>query len=468
MKNLYTAFLCILGMFSSPVYVRGSLFKDIIRNILQRVKRSPFCLFFSILLIGATHLQAANITAIATGNWENTATWSTGTIPAAADNVTIPTGFTVTATAAGDLCANLSITGTGRLNINNASSLSIGGNFSNAGTFSAVAGSTLTFNGNANSTITGGGTYTIAGKIVLNMGAAATALDVQDAKFIAGINAGGNYYFTFTRGTFKMNNAGTLNDCYNSGSTNALTIPFGVVIESDAGVLNLCKNATTNNAILSGKLFINGGTVNVQTGQPFNSGRDFRYQVNGGTPQLYIASGSLNVGAGFNALANTDFIDFQMTGGTMTMAVNGYSNWITFQLADVVGGRTFMSGGLIVLQDACNANIEDLDMGGANVAATQYSVIGGTVQLGYAATQPGSTFFGIQPEPATNYPNLQFAAGTAKTASAFTNGNMNVLSLFVGSNMTFDATNIPNFTVLGTNGTYAFDDEGDLFHPIIR
>ncbi|HXD76883.1 MAG TPA: T9SS type A sorting domain-containing protein [Puia sp.] len=403
---------------------------------------------------------AGNNTALASGLWETGTNWSTGAAPTATDNVIIPAGITITVTAVGDVCASVNVALLGALHINSNMSLSVGGNFTNAGSFLAQGGSTLTFNGAANSVISGGGTYTVAATVVMNMGSTATTLDVQDANFITGINSSGKYYFTFTRGTWKMDNTGTLGDAYNSGSTTALTIPYGVVIESDAGTMNLAKKGTTNNVLLSGELFINGGIVNVQIGQSTNSGQDFRYTVNGGTPQLYVSSGTLNIGAGFNAVNNTDYIDFHMTGGTIVTARNGYSKWITFQLADNVGGKTFMSAGLIILQDACNANIEDLDMGGANVAASLYSVTGGTVQLGYVSTQAGASFFGIMPEPATNYPNIDFEAGVAKNVSAYKNGNINMLSLHVNSNMTFDASGFPVVNIMSNNGTFAFDDEG--------
>lgn len=402
----------------------------------------------------------ANNTAIASGNWETGANWSTGVAPVLADNVVIPAGFTITITAVGDVCGTLTINATGTLTMNANESLSIAGSFANAGTFTAKAGSTLTFNGAANSTITGGGTYSITGTVVMNMGAPAITLDVQDANFISGINTGAKYYFTFTQGTWRMDNAGTLNNAYNSGSATALTIPFGVTIESDAGIMTLGGKATSGNMLLSGKLFLNGGTVLVQTGQTANSGQDFRYKVNGGTPQLYISSGTLYTGAGFNANSGTDYIDFHMTGGTMIVAEDGYSFSMTFQLQDVLGGKTFMTGGLIILQDACNAAIADLDMGGANVAATQYSVTGGTVQIGYAATQGGATFFAINAEPATNYPNIDFQSGTPKTVSAWVGGTINMLSLYVNSNMTFDATGFPLVNIMSNNGTIAFDDEG--------
>lgn len=417
------------------------------------------CILIMFVLLSSNKVNANN-TALTSGAWETGSNWSLGTAPVASDNVTIPGGITMTVKVAGDICSRLTVAGTASLVINAGAGLTIGGHFTNAGTFTSNAGSTITFNGASNTIIAGGGTYSISGTIVLNMGSAAITLDIQDANFINGINTGGKYYFSFLRGSWKMDNTATLNDSYNSGSTNALTIPFGVTIESDAGIINLGRNAITGDMILSGELFLNGGTVNVQTGQGFNSGQDFQYHVNGGMPQLYLSGGTLNVGAGFNASLPTDFIDFNMSGGTVILALNGYSDWITFQLADVMGGKTVMSGGTIILQDACNANIEDLDMGGANVASTLYSVTGGTVQLGYINTQNSSSYFGINAEPATNYPNIDFEAGVGKNVSAYNTGNINMLSLHVNSNMTFDATGFPVVNIMSNNGTFAFDDEG--------
>ncbi|HET6252878.1 MAG TPA: T9SS type A sorting domain-containing protein [Puia sp.] len=413
-----------------------------------------------IVILFQSAIVKANNTAISSGAWETGSNWSAGVAPLATDNVVIPAGITITVLVTGDVCGSLTINASGALHINTNESLSIGGNFTNSGTFIAQSGSTLTFNGAANSVISGGGTYTVAATVVMNMGSAATTLDVQDANFISGINSGGKYYFTFTKGTWIMDNTGTLGDSYNSGSSSTLTIPYGVTIQSNNGTMNLAKKGSTGNVILSGGLVVNGGIVEVQLGQSKNAGQDFRYSVNGGTPQLYVSSGTLYVGAGFNANTTSDYIDFNMTGGTIVLAENGYSDWITFQLADVVGGKTFMSGGVIILQDACNANIEDLDMGGANVAATLYSVTGGTIQLGYLNTQSSSTYFGVNAQPSTNYPNIDFEAGVAKNVSAFKSGNINLLSLYVNPNMTFDATGFPVVNIMGNNGTFAFDEEG--------
>lgn len=415
--------------------------------------------FAIVMLLHTAIAVAGTNTAINTGAWENGSNWSTGVAPVATDNVVIPAGFTITGSAAGDLCASLTINASGTVIVNG--TLSIGGSLTNAGAFKVSSGATLTFNGAANSIISGGGAYLIVGTLAMNMGSTATTLDVQDANFITGINGGNNFYFTFIRGTWIMDNTATLNNFYNSGSKTALTIPYGAVIEALNGKMNLASFGATDSVILSGELLVNGGTVNVQLGQARNAGEDFRYTVNGATPQLYVSSGTLYVGGGFNALNTTDYIDFNMTGGTVILAYNGYSSWITFQLADNVGGKTFMSGGTIVLQDACNAEIEDLDMGGANVAATLYSVTGGTVQLGYINTQSGATYFGINAQPATNYPNIQFLSGVAKNVSAWNGGQINMLSLYINPNMTFDAsTGFTVTNILSTNGAFAFDCEG--------
>ena len=428
---------------------------------------------------------AAN-TAILSGAWETATNWSSGHAPLATEAAVVPTGLTMTIKVTGDVCASLTIAALGSVIINANKSLSIGGSLTNAGTFTVNAGSTLTFNGGVNSTITGGGTYTIAGTVAMNMGSSAISLDVQDANFISGINSGGKYYFTFTRGIWKMDNTGTLNDSYNSGSANALTIPYGVTIESDNGTMNLAKNGTMatigdgittygqSNIILSGKLFLNGGTVDVALGQTVsnNSGQtlamgvNLQYYVNGGTPQLYMSTGTLNLGSGFNYYSSTDYIDFHMTGGTIIAAEIGSSFLGTFQLNDVVGGKSFMSGGLIELTDASWGNYSDADLGGTNVSSTLYSVTGGTIQFGSPATANANTYFAFQAWSTTNYPNFDFEPGIAKVAQPLNNSNFSIISLTANANMTFNVADYftgnssKNVTIKGNNGSWAFDDEG--------
>ncbi|HEV2481204.1 MAG TPA: T9SS type A sorting domain-containing protein [Puia sp.] len=450
-------------------------------------KLYPIVVVTLLLLSGPLFLKANNYTAKATGNWTTAGTWSPAGVPTAADNVTIPNGWTVTVSTTTAVASTVTINTGGKLTIGNGDKITIGGNLTNAGTITTNKGSliiggsltnsgsmtvsangTLTFDGASNSTIiSSSGTYSIPGTVVMNMGSAATALDVQDPNFISGINSGGKYYFTFTRGTFRMDNTGALNNAYNSGSTNTLTIPFGVTIEADNGTMNLASLGTTGNVLLSGKLFVNGGTVYVQTGQALNAGPadDFQYAVNGGTPQLYISSGSLTVGGGFSPKSGTSYIDFNMSGGTMTVTSREASNNATFQLQNVAGGKTAMSGGRIIIEEPGLGGNSDLDMGGSNISP--YSVTGGTVQLGSSTMQSSAGYYAIQPYSTTNYPNIDMEPGFAETAAANASGNFNFLSLYINSKATFDASGaitggsiMGNVNITGSNGVYAFDDEG--------
>ena len=119
-----------------------------------------------------------------------------------------------------------------------------------------------------------------------------------------------------------------------------------------------------------------------------------------------------------------------------------------------------MSGGIIIIESACNAAEPDIDLGGANIAP--YSVTAGTVQFGYVATAAGATFFGIQYYTVTNYPNLDFQAGVAKTVNPWNSDGqtLRAISITIDPNMTFStlpATPDPNIVLLGNNGTYVLN-----------
>jgi hypothetical protein len=86
---------------------------------------------------------------------------------------------------------------------------------------------------------------------------------------------------------------------------------------------------------------------------------------------------------------------------------------------------------------------------------------GGTVQFGNNLTQGGSTYFGIKPNGAHNYPNFNFQAGIAKSVSPWVAGDFSVISIYICSSMTFDVSNTnPNVTFIGTNGAYALNNSG--------
>lgn len=379
------------------------------------------------------------------------------------NNLTMTTGnFTAGTAATMNIAGNLTIS-SGTYTAGTTTNLT--GSLSNAGTYASAAGRSLNFVGSTSATVSGAGTFTIY-NLVLNKSTKTTPVEITSSSFVTGINSGAAYNFTFTRGTFKYNNSGSLTDCHNLGVTTALTIPFDVVIESNAGTMNLCRTgtmatATQSNVILSGKLWINGGTVNVLRA---TSLVDFQYKVNGGTPQLYVTTGALNLGGGFNYDPGTsvDYIDFQMTGGTINTGTVP-TNLATFQLGNFTGGSTLMSGGTITIEDATNGTYPDIDLGGSNV--TPYSVTGGTVQFGTAGTA-ASTIFAFTAHPTRNYPHMVMSSGIAKTMQPLNSGDFQFLSLSIATSMTFDmrdyisSTDTKKMTLLGANGGVAFTRNG--------
>lgn len=380
-----------------------------------------------------------------------------------ANNITMTTGnFTAGTAATMNIAGDLAIS-SGTYTAGTTTNLT--GNLSNAGTFASASGRSLNFVGSTSATVSGAGTFTIY-DLVLNKDTKTTPVEITSSTFVTGINSGGVYNFTFTRGTLKYNNSATLTNCHNLGVTTALTIPFDVVIESNAGTMNLCRTgtmatATRSNVILSGKLWINGGTVNVLRATTLV---DFQYKVNGGTPQLYVTSGTLNLGAGFNYDPGTavDYVDFQMVGGNIYTGTT--SNYLsTFALGNYAGGSTLMSGGTITIEDATTGSYPDLDFGGDNLSS--YSVTGGTVQFGTGSTA-ASSIFTFQAYPNRNYPHLSISTSVAKTLKPFNNADFQMLSLTIPTSMTFDmrddvsSSDTKKMTLTGANAGIAFTRNG--------
>jgi hypothetical protein len=89
------------------------------------MKQKIFTLFlvlFSLMGIGS-RVEAATITAAATGNWSATATWNGNVVPTYADSVVIPSGFTVTIDAANSSCQGINVQDGGTLTMGAASDL---------------------------------------------------------------------------------------------------------------------------------------------------------------------------------------------------------------------------------------------------------------------------------------------------------------------------------------------------------
>ncbi len=440
------------------------------------------------------------------GNWSQAATWTitgcgggAGAVPGIGDDVTICSG-TVDVDIAGN-CNSLTIANGATLSFNTQNLtftvatfiniqggatggllnyplthsnviLDIGGNLTCTapGTFTFINGvgghyGTVNFNGAANAVMSGAGTITLA-SLSMNKTTTAATVNVSATNVVFDTP----YALVLTKGTFQWNNAGTLTDSYDVGSTTTLTIPFGGVLESDAGTFQLCK---TGNVTLSGELLLNGGVVNAAAPAAGATAFDFLYLDNGGTPQLYVNTGTLNVYGGINNnKLSANFIDFRMTGGTINLSLGqdgpAHEN---FQLENKAGGTTIMSGGLITLQDG-SANSVDLNFGGSLIGAmgsAHYNVTGGTVQFGTASSFDFGNNFTIAGSTTNNYPNFVIngisAAHTAQVTLSSTaslliqslviNNSFSTMQMKDGSGGLTD-----NLIITGTNGTDAFINNG--------
>ena len=97
-------------------------------------------------------IPATTVTSVATGNWNNAATWSGNKVPTGGDVVTIAEGTTVTVNSAGNVSKNVTIALGGTL-LNVSGDLTIGTTLNNNilinnGTLN-VSGGTLNINGSS-------------------------------------------------------------------------------------------------------------------------------------------------------------------------------------------------------------------------------------------------------------------------------------------------------------------------------
>jgi hypothetical protein len=118
---------------------------------------------------------------------------------------------------------------------------------------------------------------------------------------------------------------------------------------------------------------------------------------------MTIEGGTLRIAGRFSGTGTTQIINFNMSGGTMTVgAVGNAGSRGTFDIP--ASGSSFtMSGGTIILQTA-STNATPIDY--RNVAGTA-NITGGTVQFGNSSTTGSPTFYiGAAAGLASKLPNV--------------------------------------------------------------
>ena len=313
----------------------------------------------------------ANCTA-STGNWNSISTWSCGSIPTSADNVTIPNGVTVTIDGNAE-CNDITIRSGGTLQYNGAYILSVYGDWTNSGTYSGGTNGVVEFTGSINASING--TTSFEG-LVINKGNLSTTLTINDNVTV--LSSGS---LTMTSGLVTIPGGGSL----------TVNPSLGLDIESNAGFDVTGGSLATGNFSITneGLIRISNGiaTFGNSSGNEVHTQVDGAFIVSGGTVdiagRLYnSASGTLNppnVASGIS-----------ISGGTITLATVGNGLSDVGSLHVTSAGYFNFSGGTIVFQNPSNAGSE-LDLGLFSGGGTK-NTTNGTFQFGNSSTPPGSSF----------------------------------------------------------------------------
>jgi gliding motility-associated-like protein len=375
--------------------------------------------FFFRLFIAANALLFANqvcaniITSnTVTGNWSATTSWIGGVVPRGTDDVIISAGAVITIDGT-DSCNNLTTNATGQLKCTAIHTLTISGNFTNAGSISLING-TFYFDGSSTQTITGptapsffnltinpaavndtvilATPITINNNFVINQGAVnclanqitgnaiGNMVMLSNTTLLLGshlVATAVNFPTVYT--TAKIALANTSNVIYtaNTNQTISATPTYGN-LEVTGGTAST-TNTLANNTTVSGNLLIQNGTGAVTL-----SASIYTLTIAGN----YTDNGSFNCGTGN--------VTFNGTSGlqTLTLPAGGENFYdITFNNTSAANPNITASNNINVA-DNTTFTLGNLDLQGHNyvitgsAAATNDNFNGGAI----FTSVPGSNF----------------------------------------------------------------------------
>ena len=332
-------------------------------------------------------------------DWNTASNWCSGTVPTASTNVVIPAGGNQPVVGAAALCNSLTINSGATLAISGSNTLTVSGNWTNNGTFTASSG-TVIFNGAAqtvgtgpynNLTLSGSGVKTITGVTVngiLSMEGTASASAAPTygtnatlqynkpgaftagPEWIANFSPTGGIVITNT-GTITLNSAEVLNA--------PLTINSGASFSMSTFLLTLNSN-----------LINNGGTASGTTGGVTIAGtatQSIGSFTTTGTVSMTKTAGTATLTGNINGAALT----INGSGGTLSLD-NGTALTHTFS------GLWTQTAGTV------NGNLSTLTVSTITNTGGTFNSNTGTVVFTGSATVPN-----------LNYYNLTFTGTTTKT-----------------------------------------------------
>ncbi|MBN4066120.1 T9SS type A sorting domain-containing protein [Candidatus Amoebophilus asiaticus] len=415
---------------------------------------------------------AVTVTSVASGNWGDGTTWSTGLVPGSADDVTIQDGYTVTLN--GDYtCASLTITAP---TSNGASQLTIADGYTLTSTGNVTLNGGSNNSRDANLVAEGTGIITLSGDFVVNASSAQRSL----VDFSAGAS------------TMNLGDRLTINSAVSWDMGSAATVNFNGAIAQTIPVSAGLKfhHITTNNSSATGvnvdadvsknKL---SGDLRVQSGIFDNNG----YAVDGtGTFEVangatYVLKGSSSFSTAFASVVLGASSTVQYDGnGPQTIAEQNYGNLTSSDVGDrtlpgnktigiagtfTYGGNNYTVTNSTVEYNGATAqtitafNYYHLTSSGTGArtipssgtvriagnftpGTNSYTITGSTIQFNGSGTGNGASDI-----PAFNYNNLTSSStgdrtlastGTIEVAGTFTPGT-NTYTI-TGSTIEFNST----------------------------
>ncbi len=445
------------------------------------------------LLATQSTIAAGNITAVATGNWSDTATWG-GAIPTATDNVTIPAGITVTEDVTAAVAYSLTISGnlvytatTARVltvarnvTINTGGtfksaatgtvtthSLVVGGDLVNNGTidFNAftTSGATITFNtvGNANFTL---GTSSVTNLrntsgVTLNKGSISSVLTFSPGGTLTVQGANALGFLTITSGLFKLDGTTTFSNPLFSANSYTIAAAGGFWLNNPNATIIALGGSPT----FAGLFRISNGTYNVGT----STGNSVGFSTGSTT---IIEGGVINAASRFGVGTAGNAISYTQSGGILTLNTLGNTSTTlaSWDLGTSAASTVNISGGTVYIQNASTAASGPRDVRGTTAVAPVFT--GGTLQFGNAATATNFVFRMQGQIPANVVVDNTTNPKTLQLVTTATNTIYGNLTIAVGS--TFDpnaltaqilgASVVNNGAIVGTLAGSRFDFVGSI------
>jgi len=364
--------------------------------------------------------------------WDNTDNWNTNSVPTAADDVIIPTGFTVTLNVAGSV-KSINVQGNSVFELN--SNLT----FTEASVFQPN-----TVINSSNCTISGNTTLTNNGQINL----------------INGITLSGGSTLN-NNGGILFESAGNLNISSTSTLNNTTTGIIDMHIQGG----NINSSGVLNNTGLIKKTGVGTGS-GIRVLLNNNNGI---IQAEEGTLTFSILDKNLNDGI-YNVFAGATMVwDTTINPtGTLTGIIDGDLNWKGVLKAvggtsDITGGTTLENQGILNLFSHIRINdqgsminnliggIIDMKIQGSNIQTSSGSgSLGVLNNFGLIKKTGVGTLSSIDVLMNNNNGTLQAEEGTLLIHSLEKNFNDGIYNVFAGATMVWDTTINPTGTLTGT------------------